>query len=397
LPAHSGSLAATLVPPLAALTFGLSPLVWSQATIPEVYTLNLFFVALVLWACLTDDARRVKVAALAFGLGTVHHLSILLFVPGALIALRPRRSDSSALFWYLAPLSLFAYLPLASLANPAVKWSDATTLDGFVWLVTAAPYRSYLGALSLEEIVTRVEYTARALVDQFTVAGVALLVWGLTQQVFERARLALALLLMVVPITAYAVAYASRDSFIYLIPAFAIALLWLIYGAGNVLRWLGGRRWLRGAAVALFALLPLYNGVMNYESMDVSTDRAAFDYARQNLASLPEDGVLFADGDEALFALWYYRFAVPNENTRSVIVSQGLLQYDWYYDGLRRIMSEVQFQPPEAVTDAPQRAQEIVSVTFAEGRTICFTTSSPLLPQFEYAPRGVLKCVVAEK
>ena len=37
-----------LVASLAALAFAFAPLVWSQAIIPEVYALNLFFVALIL-------------------------------------------------------------------------------------------------------------------------------------------------------------------------------------------------------------------------------------------------------------------------------------------------------------------------------------------------------------
>jgi len=221
--------------------------------------------------------------------------------------------------------------------------------------------------------------------------------WGLVQLAMHEARRALALSVMFVPIVAYALLYASRDSFLYLLPAFAIALLWLMYGAANVLSWAGDDALLRGAAVLVLAVLPVYQLVTNYAAMDVSRDRAAFDYARTNLDPLPEDAVLFADGDEALFALWYYRQAVAYRNERSVIVSQGLLEYDWYYDGLRRIMSEVSFKPPNEVTDAHQRAREIIRVTFAEGRAVCFTDSSPLLPEFEYEERGIVQCVYAEK
>src|SRR5581483_10006871 len=371
-----------------------APMLWSQATIAEVYALNLFFVAIILWACLKS---RIYIAALAVGLGMTHDLASLLLVPGALIALKPKLRDTGALLLLLAPLLLYAYLPITARHNPPVIWGDPQTVDRFIWLVTAAQYRTYLFGVNANEVLIRVAFAARALLDQFTLVGIALLVWGVIQLALTRQRIAIATALMFFLTVAYAVIYASRDSFLYLLPAFAVVLLWLIYGAGDVIAWFGDDRMLRAIAVALFALLPAYNLITNYGTMDISRDRTAFEYAKQNLAPLPVDTVLFADGDEALFALWYYRHAVAFQNARSVIVSQGLLQYDWYYDALRRTMSEVQFAPPDQVTDAHQRARELIRVTFAEGRAVCFTESSPLLPEFEYVKRGVVQCVLAEK
>lgn len=386
-----------LIAPIGALAFGLAPLVWSQAIIPEVYALNLFLVAVILWASVTTNSRRVMVAALAFGLGLVHHFAILLLAPGALIALQPSRRDWKALLLLAAPLVFYVYLPIAALPNPPIIWGDPVTPERFLWLVTAAQYRPYLFGVDEGEALSRFAFAARSLLDQFTLVGVALVVWGALQLAVTRRRLFFATMLMFAPVVVYAVLYASRDSFLYLLPAFAVALLWMVYGAANVISWAGNDRLLRAGAVALFAVLPVYNAVTNYAAMDVSQDRAAFEYARQNFEGLPVDAVLFADGDRALFALWYYRHAVAYQGARSVIVSQGLLQYDWYYDSLRRTMSEVQFRDPTVVTDAHARAREIMRVTFAEGRAVCFTDSSPLVPEFEYVERGLLKCVLAER
>lgn len=394
---HGTDVFTLFIPPLATLGFAFAPLLWSQATIPEVYTVNLFFVAVILWACVTNDSRRMHAAALAFGFGMAHHPSILLLAPGAWIALKPTWRDARALGWVIAPLVFYAYLPLAALGNPPVKWGDPLTPERFFWLVSAALYRPYWFALDTADMLHRVAFSARALLDQFTFVGLALVLWGAIQWGMTRARVFFALLLMFVPMVAYAIVYASRDSFLYLLPAFAIALLWFLYGVSGIVELFGNDRVLRGAAVASLALFPIFNAATNYAAMNISRDRAAYEYARMNLAALPFDAVLFADGDEALFALWYYRHAVAYQNARSVIVSQGLLHYDWYYDGLRRTMSEVQFRSPEELTTVQQRAQEIIRVTFAEGRAICVTDSSPLLPEFEYEERGVVKCVVAEK
>lgn len=392
----------TLLASMAALGFGLTPLLWSQAVIPEVYALNLLFVAILLWACASrspspDSPRRVVIAALALGLGMAHHPAILLLAPGAVVALWPGRRDRRALIYLFAPLLLYLYLPIAALGNPPVNWGDPIRPEGFFWLVTAAQYRPYLFALDPAGIFNHLAFASASLLEQFTAVGVALGLWGLVQLAFDRRRVALATGLMFVLTAADAILYATRDSFLYLLPAMAVFLLWAMYGAGHILTSFGRNRLVPVVMLALVALWPVYNLLTWYPTMDVSRDRAALDYARAQLDPLPDDAVLFADGDEPLFALWYYRHAIAYRDARSVIVSQGLLQYAWYYDNLRRTMSEVQFKPADAVTDAHARAAELIRVTFAEGRAVCFTASSPLLPDFEYQPQGPVQCVLAER
>jgi hypothetical protein len=172
--------------------------------------------------------------------------------------------------------------------------------------------------------------------------------------------------------------------------------LWAMYGAADVAGLIAGREGAI-ALVAALAALPAYNLWMNYARMDISSDREAFNFARAIVDRVPRDAVIFADGDEAVFALEYYRHTIAYSNSRAVIVSQGLLEYEWYYDELRDIMSEVTFAPAFQKKDARTRAVEIVNVTFAEGRVVCFDNSSPLLPEFEYETRGNLSCVIAQK
>ena len=297
----------------------------------------------------------------------------------------------------LCPPFAIHVLPIAALKNPPVNWGDPHTIEGFLWVVGAAPYRGYLFGESISDALGRLAISARFLFGQFTVVGVVLALWGLVRMATGQRRLAISYGLMLVLVLVYAALYASRDSFIYLLPAFAVVLMWLIYGAGDIVVLAGARDWVGGIVAAGLGLLAVYNLWFNILIMDVSSDRDAFNYARAIVDPLPVDAVIFADGDESLFALWYYRYAIAFEGARSVIVSQGLLQYPWYYDELRRTMSEVRFAPPDEVTDTHMRAQEIINVTFAEGRAVCFAESSPLLPEYEYEIIGKAKCVTAEK
>jgi hypothetical protein len=416
------SVSTMLIPPLAALGFAFSPALWSQATIAEVYTLNLLFVAIILWAMVSDDHHRVAIAATAFGFGMAHHLSILLIAPGAWLALKPTRRDLRLLLFIFAPLVLYLYLPLRAAFYPPVNWGNPSTLEGFLWVVTAAPYHSFLFDLPLTDIAGRVAFAARLMFEQFTAPGVALALWGLFRMAQLRPRLAAALGLSGALVVGYSLVYGTRDSFIYLLPAFAIMVLWLVYGVSDLMRLLeplpqrrrrrpepqsrprgGGtvlwptmRKAGRVLIVAGLVALVVYNLWENFGAMDLSADRVAYEYARGIIDKVPRDAVIFADGDEALLSLVYYRQAIAFNHSGAVIVSQGLLQYDWYYKELVEMMNEVRFAPPDVKPEYHQRAIEIVNVTFAEGREVCFDKSSPLLPGFEYETRYGLSCVVAE-
>src|SRR5215210_1435192 len=83
-----------------ALAFGLSGAFWSQAVIAEVYTLEAFFVALVIlvllvWRDRRDD-RYLLLVAFLVGLSLTHHLTSVLLVPAvpAFVFLTDRRMFS---------------------------------------------------------------------------------------------------------------------------------------------------------------------------------------------------------------------------------------------------------------------------------------------------------------
>ena len=73
---------------IGAALFAVSPVFWQQATIAEVYTLNAFFVALILLLALTlpaatPEAKQRRILWLAFvtGLSLTHHRTMLLLLP----------------------------------------------------------------------------------------------------------------------------------------------------------------------------------------------------------------------------------------------------------------------------------------------------------------------------
>lgn len=80
------------------LLFAFSPVMWSQAVIVEVYSLNAFFMAAILlmsylWMCKPEDIKLLLVTGFLFGLGLTNHQSLLFLLPYLLVAIGCRNRE----------------------------------------------------------------------------------------------------------------------------------------------------------------------------------------------------------------------------------------------------------------------------------------------------------------
>jgi hypothetical protein len=360
----------------AALAWAFAPLFFSQAVIAEVYALNALVATALLAAAMSRLEYRLEVSALLFGLGLAHHASIVLLLPSVLVLLTNRRWGAVRLLraglLLAAPLLLYVYLPWRASANPPINWGDPRTLDGFWWVISAAPYRPYLFNLTAGEVLARVAMTARLLFEQFQPWGVALALWGIaciwSLEDRESRRQRWALVLGFALISAYAIVYATRDSYVYLLPAFTIFALWIAYGLVDLTSRLP-QVWGRGVLVGALLLLPGSNVVMSLPVVNLSQDRAAYEYAQSIFQSVPRDAVIFADGDEHLFALWYYRYVVAFNSSQVTVISPELLDFDWYWEQTRRNLQE-----PLLQSDSSERAASVIDQSLSDGRSV-YTTA----------------------
>ena len=145
----------------AAVALGLATLgsYLLQATTGDVYALNGFFTALMLWVALLGDRygeRALLLLALLGGLAISHHLTLVYGLAGALVVLAfnlRRRPEAGAIalavFLFGVGLSAWLYLPIRSSRSPAVAWSDASSLSAFLEHVTAQTYRWRLRTFDL--------------------------------------------------------------------------------------------------------------------------------------------------------------------------------------------------------------------------------------------------------
>jgi hypothetical protein len=348
-----------LVALAAGLTWATAPGLWSQAVITEVYALNALFVAALLWlmwrwrAAAASGARAwpwLTAIGLVFGLGLGNHLTLALMLPAVVIWLwlaqgqKAGRGAGRSWRWPLAAfalgLSTYAYLPWASAQQAPINWGDASTVSGFRWVVSGEIYRGLVLGVPLAHLPGRLAAWGAEANQQLGGGpwGALLALLGIWR--LERAdrRGWWATLAVAALFSVYAIGYNAADSYVYLIPAWAVASLWLAHG----IAWLAeqvaariSRRWALIGVLALSLGLPIIAAARHWAEMDLSREHTASVFVAQVLAEAAPDAVILVGGDQPTFALWYARYGL-RQRPDLIPVNVHLYGFEWYQSALAR-------------------------------------------------------------
>lgn len=377
------------------LGWAVSPLLWSQATITEVYGLHaLFFSTLGFWAVHRQSARWPLI--LLAMVGVAHHLTMLTLLPAALYlqwskAQEHRLREAITLLALLGiGLALgFAWhmrtLWVAALAAP-VNWGYATNWQDFWWLISGQAYRGYLLGASASVTFDRLAAWAYTLTTQYTPAGLAIALVGLSYLDQERAALRNFSILWLLPVSTYSILYYTRDSEIYLLPVGWLLTIWLAVGLAILNENLA--RWLRHSPVKVSAGSALLLGLAillltswRWSTFSLRNDVAAREFLAESAAVVAPNSIIVSRGDEHTFALWYGVWAGKELPANLVLVNDSLTQFEWY----RRLLAQVYPNVP----GLDQPIQSLIEQNRAE-RQIFLADENGLLPADALTPIGPL-------
>lgn len=142
-----------MLPAVLGLMVAFSASLWRTATVVEAYGLNALLMTSIIvaaapWKREPLGAPRVSLSALFLGLAASNHLTSLSLAP--LVAWRVIQSARAETGWrsalfasgsLAAGLLPYVSVPLRASGNPAINWGNASTWQGFQWLVTGGDYK----------------------------------------------------------------------------------------------------------------------------------------------------------------------------------------------------------------------------------------------------------------
>jgi hypothetical protein len=383
---------------LVGIAWAVSPLLWSQALITEVYALHALLVALLGWAVLVK-AGRIGYLAPVVACGVAHHLTFVLLLPAVLYYLWSSQGGGLKPLWrtgislgigVVFGLLFYSRTPLAASGGgmpPPVNWGYADNWAGFWWLISGAAYRGYLFAASSGTALSRVAAWAYTVTSQFTPIGLALALVGLAVWDRNQPSLRNFSIFWIVPVSVYAIGYYTRDSDIYLLPVAWLIAIWIAVGLPECIGWLKARwanvQWalLSGVILVMALAMQLY---LRLPVLSLRNDHQARDFLQGAIAVLEPNSIVISLADGETFALWYGAWgsgellqAAPG----TTLINYSLYQFDWY----RRLL---QARSPEIVSD--YASVEAILTANTGVRPIFFSEALAYFPAGRLTPVGPL-------
>ncbi|MFK7805519.1 MAG: DUF2723 domain-containing protein [Anaerolineae bacterium] len=219
---------------IASATLVTLPIVWSQAIAAEVYTLHLLLTSAALFLInrlLTqriDWDRGAMLLALLLGFGMTNHVTTVFLLPAAALAIwwswpKGALLRSAETYWgrglqlagiFLAPLSLYAYLPIRW---RAVNNEPMGITNFFDWIFG----RRFGGSLILRAVLDdsqRFQIFGQLILDQWPLWLLALAATGALILCAQHWRLGIVLLLTTAGFTFYTLSYYVADLAVFMLP-----------------------------------------------------------------------------------------------------------------------------------------------------------------------------------
>jgi len=319
---------------ISALMFAFSRSSWNFSLFAETYSLNTFFVSVLIFMCfcMKESGDRgfyaySKWFFLLLGIGLGDHPTLLLWSPAFVlffILFRARtvlnvRFMLNAFVWGLVGVSVYLYVYIRGVYfKPQFDISQVTSFGKFVYTLMAKQYMNIPLApqsLDLMVVLKRIMMIAGWLVAEapWSVWGVVILSVLLAFRRYMRSLLPFVLSVSLIYFAGVysPIARFSLDRESYFISAVLVLAMWVGAGLSIIGELLGkiSSVTVRRIVVSAVALILCYcvceNFYVNYKINDKSRDYLAYDMGKAILDTMEPGAVLFAQKDWVSFSLVY--------------------------------------------------------------------------------------------
>lgn len=290
-----------------ALILAFSNLFWSRSLIAEVYPLNSLFVILLFFLYVlvarTGSRKFLFVFAFVAGLSFTHHTSVILIVPWLFLFLLFKRNITfpglvPVALLFLLPLSIYAYFPFRSAANPPLDYMrdyfgfvDLKSLQGILWFVSGNMFQSEIWGRPFGETTSQLLRLVGDLWLNYFGAGFFLAFLGLWHSLKMKKDEGIPTLLAILSVLIFFSAYDVVDNREMIIPAMVLLAPYISVGGLQL-----QEKWKVSSSPdwPIFFLIAIAGTMMiaNWSSVDRHNDRLAYDYSTAVLAEVEPNSLI---------------------------------------------------------------------------------------------------------
>jgi hypothetical protein len=314
----------------AALVFCFSNMLWSQAVIAEVHTLNIFFITLILFFLINyhqnKNEKYLYFAVLAFAFGIGHHFLIFTVFPSIIITIlftnpaffKKIKKVLMLLLPFLIPAGLYIFLYIRAGGHPIYNEGEVDSLSSFVWYITGGVFKGKFFSFTFYQLFDRLLMYVNILLNQFAIPVVFLSIAGAILMLIEKTRIFLMLLPVLLLNMFIIINYGIYDIDIYIIPSvLIISIFWgyLLYfflektSSLTFLKKNSSKAPVYSAAATIliiFTALSFYNINRVYSSNDNSREYDHYLRSKNILEKVEDNAVVIPEDYFVAMTLNYY-------------------------------------------------------------------------------------------
>ncbi len=205
-----------LISLVTAILFSFSNALWKNSNIPEVYSLQVFFLGVLLFILLKvsspHPSKKIRANSIQilcafsflYGLSLGAHSVLVLYFPFFLLyiyfkclrfPILPKIKTSALLaFFFLIGFSVYLYLPIRSTQNPYYDWGDPETFFRLMSHVSDRKDAAYHFMFSFEKLLSQLKLYLQLFINNFSILGLFLGITGLVYLLRKKEKSLLSLL-----------------------------------------------------------------------------------------------------------------------------------------------------------------------------------------------------------
>lgn len=347
---------------VSAAILAFSYLFWLYSEIPEVFALNAMFVVLITFLCVrfykTGGYSNFLAIFFFFGLSLTHHQTIVLLAPFMFVLFFKKYKNifgfKKRLFlapvFFVLGLAPYLYIPIAASRGPVINWDNASTLGGFIDLVTRSDYGTFSAgpfpqpAFDARLVAVKEFFTTLVSSVSFPafLVGIAGMIYLFRKDKFLGIALFLSFFLSGPFFAAYA-NFPIINTFVlgaverfYLFPHVIFVIFFAVGLEGLLLflRRVFSKPEYATLIVCVFFIIPLLLFRANLKKTDLSKVSMGTDFAYDNLRNVDKNALVITYGDTKGFNSWYVHLVLNYKPDIQMIQIGNFGIKNDYFDGI---------------------------------------------------------------